>query len=410
MKTSSLVEFAAHLDDVPAEGSGALALLSELVGSLIKLDSLSAEHRRKLQSLASALRYQATSQTRLASTLSRVLADVLFRPGGEEDLVPNTPVNARAKILDAVRLLATDAGHIIDSPKQLKANLAVDKHALYELYRTLQAASAKAMDASRTGSNENGCTLALVQELERLSRLAASAGVAPALTVIPHLFMTSLNTGTVETDVGADFALVVAGAALLGTPGARVFWVQAKRALGPHFALSVSRKSSASCMFRQVSSLVAMDSLGEQSIAMHLQFGRGVDCLDAAWSSRTVAVTLPGKVHVSAHCKCQGPVADNRCTAHSKLLEEWDISKQTCRFAEHVLQHVARVGTVFSSEADFQEFFASRPLATHVNVPQHLVALCPTNDTAALKLAEDIVWTLYDKPSWRAAPTRGARP
>lgn len=408
MKTRSLVDLAQRLEKLERQAVSSRALWSNVFIPLQQDFGLSAEHLKELERYGASHAELVGSQEQLVRTLQKVLAEVLFRTGDEDDLVPQTPPAAQQSILRAVRHLAQDAKEIHSSPKQLKSNLDPSKHALYELYRMLQAASSKAMEAALTGLNENGATLAFVQELARLSSLAER--VAPALAVVPHLFMTSLNTGTVETDVGADFALVVAGVDLLGAPGARVFWVQAKRALDADFLLDVSRKSSASCMFRQVSSLIAMETSDGRSNTMHLQFGRGVHCLDATWSVSSARVKLENKLHSSAHHNCKGLVEANRCTMHADLPEVWDISTSACRFAEQVVLQIGLPGECFRTVEEFEHFFQRLPSANRVNVSKHLVVLCPTGDKAALALADGIVWTLYDRPGWRLTPHRIAKP
>jgi len=314
-----------------------------------------------------------------------------------------------AKILKAARHLAANPQQITDCPTQLKENLNCEKHALYELYRMLQSASTKAMEAAKNNRDEDGITNVFLNEFGRLTNLAQLADIAPALTAIIYPLMTNLNTGVVETDVGSDFAMIIAGEDMLGEAGAKVFWIQAKRALGSNFSIDVSRKSEKNCQFRQISTLIAMDSEDGRSTSMHLQFGRSSVDLDFPWSFRTFDAAKQEENRSFSSLTCIPPVENKNCFQHDVVPTQWNFEDHACRFAEHILLCLAEGGEVFCSAEQFLDFFERHPRVEEITLPPYLVLLYPTRDIHALNLAKEIAENLKNKPNWRPPLTRALK-
>lgn len=183
-----------------------------------------------------------------------------FPPGVPEPLHKSTLVHARY-------VLNEKLGSFYD----LRGRSSFRAPGQWELYWCLAHAS-KAAIASATVKMEDGITADFVRALEveakRLPTMIEE--VLPSLQLAYSKIFEQAKPAMKEADVGADVLLIVAGDNLTPDGGARLFWIQAKKARsGGPYMLDCSHKNTSDS---QIDALKKVDIPALGSFAIYCQY------------------------------------------------------------------------------------------------------------------------------------------
>lgn len=355
----------ADYDQLKVENQQLAGALAQTKQKVVDLEALNTQLERNRASDARALADAATASRLHKTRLAWCSPDFVIIPATPEITdYPVVPKDVQDNIQSIGKALVRPPGDSLFDLCHLERFIRPSRWALY--WTLAHAARATTREAKNL-TDEDGLSDKFIEVLtQQIKDLPNTTGVRPPLELGITPIFRKKKPAIKEDVVGADILLVVAGAGLLPTEGARLIWLQAKLSdTANPYQLDYWRPANAKGIF-QFDALKAMHQPEKGSLAIYAQYSS----------------LLPFVICASVG---QMPPKAPLTSAETKL----DLSLVGHRLQEYVAAATSSksIGT-FATADDVLEFLKTQ---THgALLPLNVLTVCAQDDPRARSILVEI--------------------